>query len=243
MKTRENTHADALSAVGALLAEPARAAMLVALSDGTALPASELAARAGVAAGTASSHLAKLTTCGWLIVAHYGRHRYYKLADPTIATTLAQLATLAPPSTHPLPEPTSARDEPIRIARTCYGHLAGRLGVALTLALLRQDVIVANEQTYQLTGSGYDFLRRHGINATAIARQRRALARPCLDWTERRDHLGGALGVAICNDWLAHAWIERRADSRALHVTAAGSAQLAAWGIDWPMIEAQHDAP
>lgn len=227
----------AISATGALLADEARSAMLVALAHENALPASELAARAGVTPGTASVHLNKLFDAGWLTQERYGRHRYYRLAVPEVAALLESAAALAPADGKRewrLPSERNTSSNVLRPARTCYDHLAGRLGVALTDDLLRHGALEADGKDFRVTAAGRALLReRMGIDTDILARRKRVYARRCLDWTERRDHLAGALGAAICAAWLDRGWARRQPDTRALTVTPAGKATLRRWGIAW----------
>src|SRR6266702_1977958 len=224
-----------ISKVGALLADPARAAIIVALCEEHALPASELAERARISASTTSIHLTKLMEAGWVELARYGRHHYYRLTSPQVAKLLEQAMSVVPTRTTLKPE--SERTHPqhgqgdVRLARTCYDHLAAKLGVALTDALIQQGVLEAAGKDFILTDQGKVVLWDLGVDVAAAARQRRAFARRCLDWTERRDHLGGALGAAICTAWLEQGWVQRQEQNRALLVTPSGEAQLQSWGI------------
>jgi DNA-binding transcriptional ArsR family regulator len=221
-----------LSVVGALLAEPARAAMLTALWGGVALPASELAMRAGVTPSTASTHLNRLLDARWITVERHGRHRYFRLASSDIAQMLETLACVAPIA--PVRSLNAHQaTESLRIARSCYDHLAGELGVALTAALLAQGVLIGDGTAVHLSDHGKAFLQTHSVTLPPSS-SRRAYARFCLDWSERRDHLAGALGAAILTTWVTQRWLERTTQSRALRLTPAGIEQLAAWGVPWP---------
>ena len=235
-----------ISRVGALLADPARAAMLMALCGNIALPATELAARARITASTASIHLTKLVEAGWVTVEQYGRHRYYRLASPQVTALLEQtmsIASLCPVSRSKSEQERSQKVQQaqqilhneLRQARTCYDHLAGELGVALTEALVHRHMLNVEEQDYLLTEQGKTFLAARGVDVNAAAGQRRAFARRCLDWTERRDHLGGALGATICSTWLERGWAQRSEHGRTLHITPEGIAQLPDWGVTWPL--------
>jgi DNA-binding transcriptional ArsR family regulator len=211
-----------LAAVGTLLAEPARARMLAALGDGRALPASTLAAEAGVAPSTASGHLARLVDGGLLTAESCGRRRYFRLGGPEVAEALEALARVAPR------EPVrslgqATRIEALRAARTCYDHLAGRLGTALLDALLACG-LVADEQ---VTDAGIERLDELGIDLDAIP-GRRPRFRSCLDWSERRPHAAGKLGAALAAHAFEHGWVERPDGSRTLRVTVAGEAGFAA---------------
>jgi DNA-binding transcriptional ArsR family regulator len=209
-----------LASVGALLAEPARAKVLLALSDGRSLPASMLAAEAGVAASTASHHLARLVDGGFLSVVTRGRHRYYALAGPDVAELLEAVARFAPagPITS-LREGTRAHA--LRYARRCYDHLAGRLGVAVTDALEHNGFVVATEAAFTLTRDGADGLSRLGFNVHTGE-----VGRACRDWTEQRCHIAGPLGRHLLTGFVERGWLEACAKSRALQLTAAGADAL-----------------
>jgi len=210
-----------LAAVGSLLAEPARARMLAALGDGRSLPASALAAEAGVAPSTASGHLARLVDGGLLTAESRGRRRYFRLHGPEVAEALEALARVAPR------EPVrslgqASRIEALRAARTCYDHLAGRLGTALMDALTERG-LVADEH---VTDVGLERLGELGIDIDAIP-GRRPRFRSCLDWSERRPHAAGKLGAALAAHAFELGWVERLDGSRALRVTVAGEAGFA----------------
>jgi DNA-binding transcriptional ArsR family regulator len=238
-----------IAAVASLLADPARCKVLLALDDGRALPASVLADEAGISRSTASSHLHKLTTAGLLAVETHGRHRYYRLADPEVGELLEQLGRLAPMRpVRSLREGTRAAR--LRSARTCYDHVAGRLGVALMGSLLDRDALIGGDGRYDPKRDGHDALSKPGhdlqYQLTAAGRAflsglgveiptgRRPLVRYCVDWTEQRHHLGGALGRAVFDRFLVAGWVTRVPRGRALKVTDDGRAVLAdAFGIDW----------
>jgi DNA-binding transcriptional ArsR family regulator len=205
-----------LASVGALLAEPARAKVLLALSDGRSLPASMLAAEAGVAASTASHHLARLVEGGLIDVASRGRHRYYALAGPDVADLLEAVARVAPP----LPV-TSLREgtraHALRFARSCYDHLAGRLGVAVADALESQGFVAGGA----VTEEGARRLSQLGIDVRPGE-----LARSCRDWTEQRSHIAGPAGRALLQGLLESGWLVRDARTRALRLTPDGQSGL-----------------
>jgi DNA-binding transcriptional ArsR family regulator len=205
-----------------LIGDPTRATFLTALADGTALPASELAQRAGVSASTASVQLAKLVEGGLLEVERTGRHRYYRLADSSIAGAIEALAVIAPHRPATSLKQARAGSE-LQAARTCYDHLAGALGVALLDALQRRRLLSAE---LEVTPRGAERFARLDIDVDDLTRGRRPLTRPCLDWTERRHHLAGALGAALATRFLELGWIERRPTSRAVRVTDKGRRSL-----------------
>ena len=227
-----------IAAVGALVADPRRCRILLALDDGRALPAGRLAAEAGISPATASSHLAKLTEAGLLSVESHGRHRYFRLAGPAVGDLIEALQQLAPA----LPVRSlrqAGRARALREARTCYDHLAGRLGVELTGVLIERGHVTGGDGThdpalarrdgrsgyghdidYALTESGRDFLEEFGV---PVPRHRRAV-RYCVDWSEQRHHLSGALGRVLLDRLLGLGWVRRSEASRAVHVTEAGRA-------------------
>jgi DNA-binding transcriptional ArsR family regulator len=211
----------------ALVADPARAAILQSLSDGRPRPAGELARRAGVSFSTASAHLARLLDGGLLGVEREGRHRYYRLGDPEqVVGLLETLAALAPvpPASGPVARALEA--SPIRRGRTCYNHLAGILGVSITDALLRHEWLALEGRTFELTVAGEAGLAELGVDVAAARRTRATFARACLDWSERRYHLAGALGAALCTRLFELCWIERADGGRVTHVTTGGRRAL-----------------
>jgi DNA-binding transcriptional ArsR family regulator len=217
------------ASVAALAGDPARAGMLHALMDGRALTATELAHAAGVTAQTASSHLARLVAAGILNVEKQGRHRYHRLASPAIARMMESIMQVASDLEAPRPRlSVGPREAALRTARTCYDHLAGRLGVALADALVAQGFAELDRDAGVLTDQGFAFLARVGIDASRLAAPggrptRRVLCRPCLDWSERRPHLAGAVGAALCATSLERGWVRRLPGTRAVAVTPKGS--------------------
>jgi DNA-binding transcriptional ArsR family regulator len=215
-----------LADVAAAIAEPTRASMLCTLLDGRARTATELAVGAGIAASTASGHIARLEACGLVNVVRQGKHRYARLASPAIARALESLLVVAG-----LPRAagfTPNTPQALRHARSCYDHAAGELGVALhdQLFAMRWLQRQRDEGDYEITPSGTQELAALGLDVEALRRTRRRLACACLDWSERRAHLGGALGAALLDLLLARRWLERELDSRALRVTPAGKRLL-----------------
>lgn len=207
-----------IAEIAGLVGEPARANMLLALGDGRALPAGELAACAGISAATASEHLARLEQTGILISIRQGRHRYYRLASPEVAAMLEAVMVVAAGSSRSVRR--LGIDSALQCGRTCYNHLAGRLGVAICDALVRASRVVLDGEVARLTPAGLDFLEAWGID---VGRMRRhPHCRTCIDWSERRPHLAGAAGIAIHKRCLALKWIEPHLDSRAVSVTRAG---------------------
>lgn len=218
--------------IAALVGDPARANMLDALLDGRALTAGELAYVARVAAPTASGHLGKLTEAGLLGVVKQGRHRYFRLASPLVAKMLESIMEVASIQGAPRYRPRSPKDDALRLARTCYDHLAGRLGVALADALVARGGVVLGEDGGEVTEAGFALLGGLGITA-ASGRRHRVFCRPCLDFTERRPHLAGVVGAALATRAFELGWITRQRDSRAVLVTRRGHDGLAAvFGIE-----------
>ncbi|MEV6347215.1 winged helix-turn-helix domain-containing protein [Actinoplanes sp. NPDC051851] len=221
------TDASGLAAFAALLADRTRAAMCLALLDGRAWTAGELAAHAGVARSTASEHLDRLIGGGLLVESRQGRHRYVSLAGPGVAGLLEDITARLDPA---LPPPRGLRaatvDAALRRGRTCYDHLAGRLGVAVTDALTGSGLI-EQEGGFAVTGAGMSWLtERLGVLPERLRAGRRPLARACLDWTERRPHLGGLAGARICESFLDRGWVARIGSGRAVRVTPAGEGAL-----------------
>ncbi len=216
-----------ITTTAALLAEPARAAMLAALSDGRALPAGELARRARVTPQTASSHLARLLEAGLLAVEQQGRHRYFRIAGARVVRTLEALALLNETLSAAEPHEDGPRiASELRFARLCYDHLAGTLGVRLTEALVAGGWISRTEGGFELTEPGRSAFGTFGIDIAALCRARRPLLRPCLDRTQRRHHLAGSLATALARRLIELRWIEPRPSSRAVRLTPAGRAGL-----------------
>jgi DNA-binding transcriptional ArsR family regulator len=218
-----------LAELGALVAEPARAAMLLALLDSRSRPAGELATLAGVGAATASAHLRKLSEAGLLVVRHQGRHRYYGLADENVAHWLETFALASPRVTERTLPPTA--DRAFLRARTCYQHLAGALGVALFERLRSARGIALESDTVRLTRDGEALLRDGGVIEQPIASSQWH-GRTCVDWTERRFHLSGPLGTMLAHRLIGSGWLRRTSGSRALVISAAGQRGLSALGID-----------
>jgi DNA-binding transcriptional ArsR family regulator len=214
--------------VAALAGDPARAGMLHALMDGRALTASELAHVAGIAPQTASGHLARMTAVGLLTVEKQGRHRYHRLATASVAQMLEsimQVASELEPARKRLV--VGPRDAALRNARTCYDHLAGRLGVAVADALVAAGHAELARDGGIVTDTGVAFFARIGIDVIAMSgrhtrKSGRVLCRPCLDWSERRPHLAGMVGAAICTHSFEMGWIRRSEGTRAVLITAKG---------------------
>ena len=189
--------------------------------DGRALTAGELAYAAGVTPQTASGHLTKLHDAKLLDLFKQGRHRYYRLAGAHVGQMLESImnvALLGPPRYRP----RSKLDDQFRKARTCYDHIAGQLGVGLADQLIGHEHVILGDEAGEVTEAGSAFLGKLGIDLSAARTRRRVFCRPCLDWTERRPHIGGAVGAALANRFFDLKWIERVRNGRALLITPAG---------------------
>jgi DNA-binding transcriptional ArsR family regulator len=217
-----------LAAVGVLFGDPARIAMLVALSDGRALPAGELARRASVSPATATTHLRRLVDGGLVRVTVQGRHRYHQLAGPQVSAVLEALAHIAPAS--PVTSLRQHRDVTTLVeARTCYDHLAGRRGVELRDRLLGAGALqTIDDRDHSLTTRGQMLVAELDIDLDQLRSGQRIFARSCLDWTQRRPHLAGALPAAVTGTFLARGWLERTA-GRGLRVTSGYDQKLDRW--------------
>ncbi|MFE2429857.1 ArsR/SmtB family transcription factor [Streptomyces sp. NPDC059373] len=214
-----------LAALAGLLADDTRATMCLALLDGRAWTAGELARHARVAPSTATEHLTRLVAGGLLAEEHQGRHRYIRLADPQAAQLIEDLAahTEAAPALPPHSLRAVGAERAMARARTCYDHLAGRLGIAITDAMTGR-ALLEQRTGFALTDAGMRWYAGLGIDLTAPTR--RPLARPCLDWTERRPHLAGVAGAALCRHALDSGWCERIGTQRALRLTTQGQRDL-----------------
>jgi DNA-binding transcriptional ArsR family regulator len=236
-----------IAAVGMLVADPARVRVLLALVDGRALPASLLAAEAGLSAPATSAHLAKLRSGGMVEVERSGRHRYYRLTGPKVAAVLEALATIAPQQpVRSLRQHTRAAA--LRAARSCYDHLAGRLGVTVTAALLERGVFTTTDgvpttrrrpadrlaaalptHPYELGPAARSVLADLGVDLPALLaapRSARPLLRFCTDWTEQRHHLAGRLGAVLLTTFCGTGWLVRRPGYRAIRLTEPGATAL-----------------
>lgn len=233
-----------IASVGALLADATRARIMICLADGRALPASVLAAESGVAASTASEHLSRLVDGGLLTVERFGRHRYYRISGPQVGAAIEALAVLAP--TRPVRSlRESTRAAALRRARSCYDHLAGRLGVAVTEALLDRQALTRTdglpgteraqgdplsapmpEHPYRLGPNAEPLFAELGVDIDLARGRRRPLLRFCVDWSEQRHHLSGALGAAVLTRMESAGWVERPGSRRALRLTDGGAEAL-----------------
>jgi DNA-binding transcriptional ArsR family regulator len=219
-----------ITTVAALVGDQARAAVLTALMSGMALTATELADAAGVTRQTISSHLAKLHDAGLLAVESQGRHRYFRIAGPDVAHLLETLMGVAfDTGTSALRMRAGPRAPALRKARVCYDHLAGELGVLVYAGLARHGAFTLDADGVALTAPGQALVGQLGIDIHLAAASRRPFCRTCLDWSERRPHLAGALGAALLGRIQELGWARRVPASRVLAFSATGEAALRAW--------------
>ena len=214
-----------IAEVATLVADPARATMVSALLDGRALTASELASAARITPQTASAHLGKLTKAGLLCMERDGRHRYFRLASAKVAEMIEGIVAVALEK-RPRFRPLSGYEHAISAARICYDHLAGRVSVDLAAALITREYIVLDDQAGEITAAGARFFTEFGLRLPAQRSTRRRFCRPCLDWTERRPHIAGALGAAITRRLFDLGWIERMKRGHEVIVTPLGQRGL-----------------
>ena len=217
-----------IARIAALIGDSARAEVLTALMADRALTATELADIAGVTKQTISAHLAKLLDAGLIAVESQGRHRYFRLADRDVAHLLESLMNVAFRA-GAVRLRASPREPALRRARMCYDHLAGEVGVQFYEALVRQGMLQATPQGAAITPAGAQWFAHVGIDTSTLGQQRRMVCRPCLDWSERRHHLGGALGAALLQRLFDGGWAHRAQDSRVVHFTPQGELALRQW--------------
>jgi DNA-binding transcriptional ArsR family regulator len=216
-----------LAEIGALVGDPARAAIIDALMDGRAQTAGELAFHARVSPQTASEHLRRLSETNLLAVVKQGRHRYFRLASPLVAQMMESIGTVAAIEAPQRRRPLSGADVALREARMCYDHLAGRLAVDIADAMVGRGFLALDADGGEVTPAGFAFFDEIGIDLETQRRGRRAFCRPCLDWSERRFHIAGHTGAAFARHCEAQGWIGRVRDSRAVTLSEAGSEALA----------------
>lgn len=222
----DTDHDAAVSRIAAAIAEPARTRMLCCLMDGHARTSTELAIIAEVSPSTASAHLAKLKEQHLVCLHAQGRHRYYRLAGKAVAQALEALMAIAPPDA---PRFTPTTPDRLQLARTCYDHMAGSLAVLLHDRFIELDWLCSpedEEKDYQLTEAGDRALSALGVDTKATRTQRRRFAYPCMDWSMRRPHLGGALGAALLQAAQQREWVRKDLDCRALTLTDKGRKEV-----------------
>jgi DNA-binding transcriptional ArsR family regulator len=232
-----------MAEIGALVGDPARANMLTALLGGQSLSASDLAFHAGVTPQTASGHLARMAAAQLVTVTALGRHRYFRLASPKVAQMLETIYQVAGDQPQPRRRLPSYVDAAMREARTCYDHLAGELGVAVAEALVDHKYLILSDEAGVVTRRGARFFGDFGIDVAALGQQRRCFCRICIDLTERRPHVAGALGAAYCSRCFELGWIARVKDSRAVSITRKGAPGFRdSLGIVLPLAEPRRSA-
>jgi DNA-binding transcriptional ArsR family regulator len=230
-----------LAWIASVVGDPARMRMLLALMDKRARTAKELAFLARVSAATASAHLSKLLDSKLVAVDPQGRHRYYRITSPLVGQMMEAMAGVAGEAAPPA-RGRPRVDEALATARTCYDHLAGRLAVAIADILQDRGDIIFADGAGEVTARGQSFFSDLGVDLKRLGSSRRVFCRPCVDWTERRHHLAGAVGAALCDHCLTQGWLQRTRDSRALTITAAGRSTFAeTFGIDMATLSRSTD--
>lgn len=210
-----------IASIAALVADPTRSRMLTLLMDGRAQTATELALEGGVTPSTASSHLARLTAADLVAIAKQGRHRYYRIENPAVAAAIEGLMGIAPELKSNATR-TGPRDMDLRRARVCYDHLAGEAAVRILMRLRERKLLGGTDETLALTEPGRKWCERVGIDLAALGARRRRICRPCLDWSERRTHLAGALGAALLSRLVALRYARADTDSRRVVLSPRG---------------------
>lgn len=218
--------ASQFSAMASLIGEPARAVMLWKLLDGKAFTATELAITADISAQSASMHLAKLVKSGLLTVVSQGRHRYYRLTGPEVAYVLESISNLVPADKLLNEEPAEINKHDIKYCRSCYDHLAGKVGVAITDQLIAKKMLTSADTNFEVTPKGEKWLEALEIPVSDLKKQRRVLARKCLDWSERRYHLSGSLGAALLQRVVELKWFRQMPNSRIVLISATGQKKI-----------------
>ncbi len=208
-----------------LIGDPTRASILWTLLDGRAFTATELAVSANTSPQNISMHLGKLLEADLLCVEKQGRHKYYRFSNKEVAYAVEAMANLVPkPKVSLKNKPENY--PPIKFCRTCYDHLAGKIGVALTDSLLEQKIIIEKNNAYEISPEGEKWFSRFGINIEEAQKQKRIFLKPCLDWSERRNHIAGSIGALLLNKMIAEDWLRRTKDSRAMIITGKGEKEL-----------------
>ncbi|MFC0775786.1 ArsR/SmtB family transcription factor [Terrimonas alba] len=213
--------------MASLIGDPTRATILWTLLDGKAFTATELAITADTSAQNISMHLSKLVQAGLLSVENQGRHKYYKFSRKEIAYAIEAMANL-------IPQPVTGKNNqfvnnlsPVKYCRTCYDHLAGKVGVLLTDSLLKQKIIIDSNNTFEITKKGEKWFSNLDIHIDDLKLQRRSFIRPCLDWSERRNHMAGSLAASLLDKMLSSDWVRKIKNSREIIITAKGQKKLA----------------
>jgi DNA-binding transcriptional ArsR family regulator/predicted transcriptional regulator len=212
------------SKIAALIGDPIRAKVLWALFDKRAYTATELAVYADTTPQNISMHLSKLVTAGLLAVESQGRHKYYTYARADVPYAIEALANLLPGNQLKTKQATD--NKPVRYCRSCYDHLAGKVGVLLTDGLLKQQFIFKEENAYRISDTGEKWFNSLGIDVSSLKKQKRLFARACLDWSERKHHLAGSLGAALLTHLIADGWVRPEKHSRIINITRKGSEEF-----------------
>lgn len=210
--------------ITSLIGDPIRSTVLWTLLDGRAYTATELAICADTSAQNISMHLSKLVQADLLTVESQGRHRYYRFSRQEVAYAIEALANLVSHKNDAKENTTDISD--IKYCRTCYDHLAGKVGVLITEKLVLQKMIELQNKTYTLTTKGNKFFKDFGIDMNDLQSKRRVLAKPCLDWSERKYHISGSLGAALLDKMLHSDWLRRKRNSRAIIITSKGQSEI-----------------
>lgn len=211
--------------IAGLIGDPTRAIIMWTLLDGKAFTATELAIAADTTPQNISMHLSKLVQAHLLSVESQGRHRYYKYARNDVAYAIEAMSSLLPASSGRLPG-HNENNSAIKHCRTCYDHLAGKVGVAITDSLLKQKILVEKKNAFEVSAKGEKWFASFNIDMKALRQQRRSFLRPCLDWSERRYHIAGSLAAALLDDMIAADWFRKTRNTRALVITAKGQKKL-----------------
>lgn len=214
------------SEIAALIGEKARAKMLWNLLDGRAYTATELAIAADISKQSCSNHLLKLVKADILVVEKQGRHKYYRFSNDRIAQVIESIAFLLPPKELEQPTKKQSESKGIKYARTCYDHLAGKIAIEITNSMLLSRKIIQHPDSFEVTRKGEEWLDELDISIAEIGAQKRKFAFPCLDWSERKPHIGGALGAAMLDKLLEKDWIRRKQHSREVIITGLGQTEL-----------------
>lgn len=210
--------------IAALIGDPTRASIMWTLLDGKAFTATELVISANTSPQNMSMHLAKLLDAGLLCVEKQGRHKYYRFSSKEVAYVIESMASLIPPS---LPQKKNPeKHSPIKHCRTCYDHLAGKIGVAVAESLLEQKIILDSDNKFEISSEGAEWFFDFGINLEELKKQRRLFLKPCLDWSERKNHIAGSIGASLLDKMIAEDWLRRSKDSRAIQITGKGEKEL-----------------
>jgi DNA-binding transcriptional ArsR family regulator len=210
--------------IASLIGDPTRAVIMWTLLDGKAFTATELAIAANTSPQNMSMHLAKLLEADLLCVEKQGRHKYYRFSSKETAYAIEAMASLIPPTFSE--KKNSEKRSPIKHCRTCYDHLAGKIGVAVAESLLEQKIIVDSDNKFEISREGAKWFSDFGIDLEEIKKQRRLFLKPCLDWSERKNHIAGSVGASLLDKMIADDWLRRTKDSRAIQITGKGEKEL-----------------